>query len=131
MARFNNAITFGNAFNIATNAPIDSRMRVEHVTDLTSSETWPGDKAPLYNGMIVVVTDTSDIWVLKDVDNYNDLDLGWTKIGHLEEGHGIIISGNTVSVDPDVIRQDLIDDETISLIARLSSGDLRSAYNLL
>lgn len=81
MARINNAITFGSGFNIASIGPIDSRMLVEYESDLTDSSNWPSDKAPRFNGMTVTVMETGDVWVLKDVNNANNLNLGWKKVG--------------------------------------------------
>ena len=77
MGLIKNAINFGNGFNIGAVAPIDSRMRVESVSDLTS--VWTAE-IPEYKGMIVTVMDTSEVYVLKDADNYTSLD-SWVKLG--------------------------------------------------
>ena len=71
MGLIKNAINFGNGFNIGAVAPIDSRMRVEKVADLTS--VWTAE-IPAYKGMIVTVMETSEVYVLKDADNYTSLD---------------------------------------------------------
>ena len=83
MARINNAITFGSGFNISAQAPIDSRTRVEYESDLTNATTWPADTAPLYNGLIVSVLETGDVWILKNVNNYTNITdgTGWIKVG--------------------------------------------------
>ncbi len=77
MGLIKNAINFGNGFNIGAVAPIDSRMRVEKVADLTTAWT---SAMPAYKGMIVTVMDTSEVYVLKDADNYTSID-SWVKLG--------------------------------------------------
>ena len=77
MGLIKNAINFGNGFNIGAVAPIDSRMRVEKVSDLTS--VWTAE-IPAYKGMIVTVMDTSEVYVLKDADNYTNIN-SWVKLG--------------------------------------------------
>ena len=77
MGLIKNAINFGNGFNIGAVAPIDSRMRVELLSDLTS--VWTAE-IPAYKGMIVTVMETSDVYVLKDVDNYTNI-ASWVKLG--------------------------------------------------
>ena len=52
MALIKNAINFGNGFNIGAVGPIDARMRVQYLNDLTSAWT---DAIPSYPGMIVTV----------------------------------------------------------------------------
>lgn len=77
MGLIKNAINFGNGFNIGAVAPIDSRMRVEFLSDLTT--VWTAE-IPAYRGMIVTVMETSDVYVLKDVDNYTNI-TSWVKLG--------------------------------------------------
>jgi hypothetical protein len=103
MARINNAITFGSGFNITASGPIDSRTRVEYVTDLTLEATWPSDKAPVYDGLTVIVTKTpndeplGELWTLPKASKWNvleDLDDpdtygGWKKVGKV-----ILITGS-------------------------------------
>ena len=91
MARIDGATNFQLNFNITTPAPIDSRMRVEHETDLTDSSNWPTATAPLYKGLTVTVMDTGDIWTLKNVNLYGDTSSGngWKKVGTIKE---VIIS---------------------------------------
>lgn len=59
-------IQFGNTFNITSAKPIDSRMIVEFVDDLTNKETWPSDSAPAYVNMYVLVAETASMYMLKD-----------------------------------------------------------------
>jgi archaellum component FlaC len=73
MALIKNAINFGNGFNIGAVGPIDARMRVQYLSDLTSAWT---DAIPSYPGMIVTVmydgtsgtTPLGHVYVLKNTD---------------------------------------------------------------
>lgn len=62
MAIIKNAISFGSGFNITAQGPIDSRMRVPKLADLTT--VW-GTEAPAYAGMIVIVNEEDKAYVLK------------------------------------------------------------------
>ena len=61
MAIIPNAITSGSGFNITAAGPIDSRMVVEYISDLTT--VWNKD-APAYAGMSVSVLEDGNIYVL-------------------------------------------------------------------
>ena len=65
MAIVKNSITFGSGFNITAEGPIDSRMVVEYISDLTT--VWNSD-APAYEGMIVSVLEDDNIYTLTDRD---------------------------------------------------------------
>lgn len=69
MAIIKNAVPFGNGFNIGSAGPIDSRMRVPYLSDLTS--VW-GTDAPAYAGMIVIVNEEDKAYVLKTA-GFNEL----------------------------------------------------------
>lgn len=62
MGIIKNAIPFGKGLNIGAVAPIDARMRVETVKDLTTC--WTAD-LPAFPGMSVVVMDEAKTYVLK------------------------------------------------------------------
>ena len=76
MAIVKNSITFGSGFNITAEGPIDSRMVVEFISDLTT--VWNSD-APAYEGMAVSVLEDGNIYVLrnKDFSDFNN----WKKQG--------------------------------------------------
>ena len=76
MGIIKNSITFGSGFNITAQGPIDSRMRVEFILDLT--DVWDSD-TPAYKGMIVSVLEDGNIYVLQD-DDYTQLS-NWKKQG--------------------------------------------------
>jgi hypothetical protein len=75
MGIIKNSITFGSGFNITAQGPIDSRMVVETIDDLTT--VWDKD-IPAYKGMIVSVLD-DEVYRLVDSD-YSDI-RNWKKIG--------------------------------------------------
>ena len=76
MAIIKNSITFGSGFNITSEGPIDSRMVVENILDLTT--IWDSN-APAFEGMMVSVLEDGNIYVLKDSD-FSDIN-NWNKIG--------------------------------------------------
>lgn len=89
MARENNAITIGSGFNVSASAPIDSRSRVEYVTDLVKGDTWKRGMTPVYSGMVVCVikneddTPLGELWILPQASS-------WYKYGR---GYGIMGDG--------------------------------------
>lgn len=67
MARGTNTFSLGAGFNITGQEPIDSRLVVGTLSDLTTQETWNG--IGLYNGLVVAVTESSTLYVLKNRDD--------------------------------------------------------------
>lgn len=65
MGIINGAISFGSNFNIGAKGPIDARMRVETIADLTTAWTT---KMPAYKGMAVTVMEDANIYVLNGDD---------------------------------------------------------------
>ena len=90
MAIIKNSITFGSGFNITAEGPIDSRMVVEYISDLTT--VWNSD-APAYEGMIVSVLEDGNIYTLrnKEFGNINN----WKKIGSDGDGDSDSDSGGS------------------------------------
>lgn len=84
MGIIKNSITFGSGFNITAEGPIDSRMVVEYIEDLTT--VWNSD-APAYEGMMVSVLEDGNIYVLRDVD-FTDIN-NWKKQGSDDDSSGI------------------------------------------
>ena len=84
MAIIKNSIDFGSGFNIKAQGPIDSRMIVEYISDLTT--VWNSD-APAYEGMMVSVLEDGNVYVLRNIDftNINN----WKKQGSDGDGSGI------------------------------------------
>lgn len=76
--RYKNALTYGYGFNITAKGPVDSRLIVDSVSDLTS--VW-GVDAPAYQGMIVSVLETGTAFILNGedasvLDNWSELGSG-------------------------------------------------------
>lgn len=72
MAIIKNDLTYGYAFNITAAGPVDSRMRVNYINDLTTVwGTYANGKFTAYNGMniyagmMVVVNDQNKAYILK------------------------------------------------------------------
>ena len=73
MGLIKNTMPWGTGFNIGAASPIDSRMRVEYLNDLTTAWT---DDIPAYPGMVVTVmyegtsgkTPLGQVYVLKGTD---------------------------------------------------------------
>ena len=84
MAIIKNSIDFGSGFNIKAQGPIDSRMIVEYISDLTT--VWNSD-APAYEGMMVSVLEDGNVYVLRNIDftNINN----WKKQGSDGDGSGL------------------------------------------
>ena len=83
MGIIKNRTTFGSGFNIKSEGPIDSRMRVEFISDLTT--VWNSD-APAYEGMVVSVLEDDNIYILKtyipaSIDGSVPAEYEWKKIG--------------------------------------------------
>ena len=76
MGIIKNSINLGSGFNITAQGPIDSRMIVEHISDLTT--VWNSD-APAYEGMVVSVLEDRNVYVLQNVDYTQENN--WKKIG--------------------------------------------------
>lgn len=67
MAIIPNAISFGSAFNITAKSPIDARLRVEFISDLTS--VFTGSDYPAYDSMIVSVLEDGHVYRLHGTDS--------------------------------------------------------------
>lgn len=78
MARGTNTFSLGAGFNITGQEPIDSRIVVSALSDLTTEETWNG--VGLYNGLVVAVTESSTLYVLKNRDDVTNSE-SWVAVG--------------------------------------------------
>lgn len=78
MARGTNTFSLGAGFNITGQEPIDSRIVVSALSDLTTQETWNG--VGLYNGLVVAVTESSTLYVLKNRDDVTNPE-SWVAVG--------------------------------------------------
>lgn len=78
MARGKNTFSLGAGFNITGQEPIDSRLVVGTLSDLTTQETWKD--VGLYNGLVVAVTESSILYVLKNRDDVTNPE-SWVAVG--------------------------------------------------
>ena len=76
MGIIKNSINLGSGFNITAQGPIDSRMIVEHISDLTT--VW-NSYAPAYEGMVVSVLEDRNVYVLQNADYTQENN--WKKLG--------------------------------------------------
>lgn len=96
MGIIKNRTTFGSGFNIKSEGPIDSRMRVEFISDLTT--VWNSD-APAYEGMVVSVLEDGCVYVLRSINVTDEITTyDWKKIGSDESGGGSAISKYSIPV---------------------------------
>ena len=68
MSIIKNSIDLGSGFNIKSQGPIDSRMVVETIEDLTT--VWNSD-SPAYEGMVVSVLEDGNVYILKNMLSSN------------------------------------------------------------
>lgn len=78
MARGTNTFSLSAGFNITGQEPIDSRLVVGTLSDLTTQETWKD--VGLYNGLVVAVTESSTLYVLKNRDDVTNPE-SWAAVG--------------------------------------------------
>lgn len=116
MGRNNNTFSLGAGFNITGQEPIDSRLTVSVLSDLTSAATWEG--VGLYNGLTVSVQEDGSLWVLKNRDEYTNSD-NWIKVG--SDGSG------SVAVDSYTEAESLATSENIGQLIYVKVGDEQHA----
>lgn len=85
MGLIKNDLTYGYGFNITASGPVDSRLRVETKEDLT---TVFDANAPAYQGMIVSVMATGEVYVLKGADATNEAN--WIKLDSGSASSGVV-----------------------------------------
>lgn len=79
MARTKGSVTFPFSFEIGAQSPMDARLVVASKADLIAAGTYP--EKNYYKGMQVVVADTQEIYILKDVSKITSSDYsGWTRV---------------------------------------------------
>ena len=93
MARNKGLLGISANFEPQVAAPFDSRIVVENISDLTEIETWQAldGGVYLYKGLVVSVTEDSSLYILKDYQNYDNLD-NWQKV--YNSGEVLDISGS-------------------------------------
>lgn len=78
MGHIYNAANLGSGYNVTGAGPIDSRMMVKDPGDLWDDKSWGKDHAA-YQGMVVSVQNTGDLYILKDESQIKS-QAGWKKI---------------------------------------------------
>ena len=85
MARVKGLVPCSVNFEVKKTAPLDSRIVVDTVLELTEAATWVGDdgQAWLYDGLVVAVKETNGLYILKgfetDPTAYSDIE-NWVRI---------------------------------------------------
>lgn len=79
MARTKGNVAFPFNFEIGAQSPIDARLVVASKADLIAASTYSAKN--YYKGMQVVVADTQEVYILKDVSKITSSDYsGWTRV---------------------------------------------------
>lgn len=95
MARTKGSVAFPFNFEIGAQSPMDARLVVASKADLIAASTYSAKN--YYKGMQVVVADTQEVYILKDVSKITSSDYsGWTRV----DGEGskvTVINGLTSS----------------------------------
>lgn len=94
MSIIKNSITFGSGFNITAEGPIDSRMVVEYISDLTT--VWDS-YAPAYEGMVVSVLEDGNTYTLLKGKDFKNIE-SWKRQGSDNNGGGSGVSKYSLPV---------------------------------
>lgn len=79
MARTKGSTAFPFNFEIGAQSPMDARLVVASKADLIAANTYSAKN--YYKGMQVVVADTQEVYILKDVSKITSSDYsGWTRV---------------------------------------------------
>ena len=79
MARTKGSVAFPFNFEIGAQSPMDARLVVASRADLIAASTYPAKN--YYKGMQVVVADTQEVYILKDVSKITSSDYsGWARV---------------------------------------------------
>ena len=78
-------LDYSGSLQVTTGVPLDVRAVVEHLSDLTTASTWYRNGTiqtqPIsYNGMLVAVEETNDIYMCINVSQITSLVNGWKKV---------------------------------------------------
>lgn len=79
MARTKGSVAFPFNFEIGSQSPMDARLVVASKADLITASTYSAKN--YYKGMQVVVADTQEVYILKDISKITSSDYsGWTRV---------------------------------------------------
>ena len=97
MARTKGQLNFSANIEVKKQAALDARTVVATVADLTTAATWQDDegKVWLYDGLVVAVSSTGELWMLTDKAAYTS-PASWKRIdgGGVEAGVASVTSGS-------------------------------------
>lgn len=97
MARTKGQLNFSANIEVKKQAALDARTVVATVADLTTPATWQDSDGAvwLYDGLVVAVSSTGELWMLTDKDNYTQT-ASWKRIdgGGVEAGVESVTSGS-------------------------------------
>lgn len=94
MARTKGSVAFPFNFEIGAQSPMDARLVVASKADLIATSTYSAKN--YYKGMQVVVADTQEVYILKDVSKITSSDYsGWTRVDG--EGSKVTVIDNLTS----------------------------------
>lgn len=94
MARTKGSVAFPFNFEIGAQSPMDARLVVASKADLIAESTYSAKN--YYKGMQVVVADTQEVYILKDVSKITSSDYsGWTRVDG--EGSKVTVIDNLTS----------------------------------
>lgn len=94
MARKKGSVAFPFDFEIGAQSPMDARLVVASKADLIAASTYSANN--YYKGMQVVVADTQEVYILKDVSKITSSDYsGWTRVDG--KGSEVVVVDNLTS----------------------------------
>lgn len=94
MARTKGSVAFPFNFEIGAQSPMDARLVVASKADLIAASTYSAKN--YYKGMQVVVADTQEVYILKDVSKITSSDYsGWSRVDG--EGSKVTVIDNLTS----------------------------------
>lgn len=134
MARTKGSVAFPFNFEIGAQSPMDARLVVASKEDLIAASTYSAKN--YYKGMQVVVANTQEVYILKDVSKITSPDYsGWTRVDG--RGSKVTVIDNLTSSSTTAAlsaKQGLVlatminaledDKETYRLLKTLKSGTL-------
>lgn len=135
MARKQGQLNFSANIEVKKQAALDARTVVATVADLTTAATWQDSDGAvwLYDGLVVAVSSTGELWMLTDADNYTQpaswkrIDGGGVEAGvaSVKSGSGAIEVGGTAK-DPTI---SLKLDNTSPISFSQSASGLKAIFN--